>query len=107
MLRRLDPALHPRLRDLIQVFVHEKHWEGCGGLELTDEHRVVTAAQACVLLVGVNNHDLFAEAVSILVYPSTVIIPRRTQGVFELYAPTVRRRHPRIAPSQPRPYGER
>lgn len=84
LLHRLEPSLHPRLRDLIQVFIHEKHWEGCGGLELTDEHRVTIAAQACLLLVGINNHDLFAEAVSILVYPSTVVIPRRTQGVFEV-----------------------
>lgn len=89
---RLEPGLHARLRELIQVFVHEKHWEGCGGLALGDEHRVVIAAQACLLLVGVNNHDLFAEAVSILVYPSTVVIPRRTRGVFEL---------PPTAPEQP------
>jgi Mlc titration factor MtfA (ptsG expression regulator) len=84
LLQRLDSALHPRLRELVAVFIAEKHWEGCGGLELTDEHRVVIAAQACVLLVGINNHDLFAEAVTILVYPSTVVIPRRTQGVFEI-----------------------
>ena len=83
LLRRLDRSLHPRLHELVQVFIHEKHWEGCGGLALTDEHRVVIAAQACVLLVGVNHHDLFAEAVSILVYPSTVIIPQRSAGVFE------------------------
>jgi Mlc titration factor MtfA (ptsG expression regulator) len=84
VLRRLDPSLHQRLRDLTQVFIDEKHWEGCGGLELTDEHRVTIAAQACLLLVGVNNHDLFSEAVSILVYPSTVVIPRRAQRVFEV-----------------------
>lgn len=84
LLRRLDPALYPRLRDLIQVFIDEKHWEGCGGVELTDEHRVTIAAQACLLLVGINDHDLFAEAVSILVYPSTVIIPPRAPRVFEV-----------------------
>ncbi|MDB4954131.1 MAG: hypothetical protein JWO36_1700 [Myxococcales bacterium] len=84
LLRRLDPALHPRLRELVQVFVAEKHWEGCGGVEVTDQHRVVIAAQACMLLVGINNHDLFSEAVSILVYPSTVVIPHRERGVFEV-----------------------
>ncbi|MEO7732609.1 MAG: M90 family metallopeptidase [Kofleriaceae bacterium] len=88
MVRRLDIELHDRLRDLIHVFVHEKHWEGCGGLELSDEHRVVIATQACMLLVGVNDHDLFAGAISILVYPSTVVIPRRVPGVFEL-PPTI------------------
>jgi MtfA peptidase len=84
VLRRLDPSLHARLCDLVQVFVHEKNWEGCGGLALTERHRVIIAAQACLLLVGVNHHDLFAEAISILVYPSTVILPQRRQGVFEL-----------------------
>lgn len=83
VLRRLDPSLQPRLRDLVQVFVHEKNWEGCGGLALTDAHRVIIAAQACLLLVGVHHHDLFAGAISILVYPSTVIVPRRRPGVLE------------------------
>jgi len=64
--------------------VHEKNWEGCGGLALTEAHRVIIAAQACLLLVGVHQHDLFADAMSILVYPSTVIVPRRRQGVLEL-----------------------
>ncbi|MBA3540080.1 MAG: zinc-dependent peptidase [Deltaproteobacteria bacterium] len=84
VLGRLEPALHPRLRDLTQVLIDEKNWEGCGGLELTDEHRVTIAAQASMLLVGINNHDLFAEAVSILVYPSTMVAPRRPHGVFEI-----------------------
>jgi Mlc titration factor MtfA (ptsG expression regulator) len=86
LLRRLDPSLHQRLRDLIQVLVAEKHWEGCGGVELTDAHRVAIAAQACLLLVGVNDHDLFAEVGSILVYPSTVVVPPRRRGVFEMPA---------------------
>lgn len=83
VLRRLDPSLHPRLRELVQVFVHEKNWEGCGGLVLTDEHRVIIAAQACLLLAGVPHHDLFASAISILVYPSAVVVPRRRAGVLE------------------------
>ena len=35
----------------VKVFVAEKHFEGCGGLEMTEEIRVTIAAQACVLLV--------------------------------------------------------
>ncbi len=83
MLHRLDPALRRRHRDLTQVLIAEKNWEGCGGLELTDEHRVTVAAQACVLLVGSNEHDLFAECQSVLVYPSTVLTPKRGTSVFE------------------------
>ncbi|MBQ08557.1 MAG: hypothetical protein CMD96_02070 [Gammaproteobacteria bacterium] len=31
-----------RLQDLIQIFITEKSWLGCNGLELTDEIRVMT-----------------------------------------------------------------
>jgi Mlc titration factor MtfA (ptsG expression regulator) len=79
--KRLDDDERARLRDLVQVFVAEKHWEGCGGLELTDEIRVTIAAQACVLLLG-RDHDLYADVESILVYPHTVVTPARPQGIF-------------------------
>jgi MtfA peptidase len=48
---RLDPTRRARLRELVQVFVAEKHWEGCGGLEMTDEVKVTVAAQACMLIL--------------------------------------------------------
>ena len=35
----------------VQVFLAEKSFEGCGGLELTDEIKVTIAAQACILLL--------------------------------------------------------
>lgn len=79
---RLTDAEHERLCDLAQVFVAEKHWEGCGGLTMTDEVRVTVAAQACLLLLG-RDHSLFAEVDSILVYPTAVMLPPRSLGVFE------------------------
>ena len=60
------------LKELIQVFVHEKDWEGCGGLTLTDEVRVTIAGQACLLLLGLD-HVLYRHVQSILVYPDTVV----------------------------------
>ena len=48
----LDEAEQQRLRDLVQVFIAEKHWEGCGGLELDDEIRVTIAGTGCQLLLG-------------------------------------------------------
>ncbi len=57
----------------VQVFLAEKHFEGCGGLELTDEIRVTIAAQACVLLLH-RETDYFGKLVSILVYPSTYVV---------------------------------
>src|SRR5262245_25376846 len=72
--RYLRPETRARLRELVQVFVAEKHWEGCGGLEVTDEIKVTIAAQACRLVLG-RGDQLFDDVASILVYPSTVIVP--------------------------------
>lgn len=64
-----------RLRDLIQVLLEEKSWQGCGGLTLTDEIRVSIAAQAALLLLAIE-HDYYDNVDSILVYPSGYVIPR-------------------------------
>jgi Mlc titration factor MtfA (ptsG expression regulator) len=53
----------------VQVFLREKDFEGCGGLEITDEIRVTIAAQACILLLH-RETDYFPLLSSILVYPS-------------------------------------
>lgn len=58
----------------VQVFLAEKSFEGCGGLDMTDEIRVTIAAQACILLLH-REMDYFAKLVSILVYPSTYVVP--------------------------------
>ena len=78
----LDDAEQAHLRELVCVFVAEKHWEGAGGLELTDEMRVTIAGTGCQLLLG-RDHDLFADVLSIVVYPSAVVEPERALGVFE------------------------
>lgn len=78
---RLDDDEQRRLRELTQVFVAEKHWEGCGGLELRDEMRAIIAAQACLLVLELP-HRMYREVETILVYPSTVLRPDRPQGVF-------------------------
>lgn len=80
--RRLDSASRQRLRDRIQIFVAEKHWEGCGGLDLTEEMQVTIAAHACLLTLG-RDDELYGDVESILVYPSTVITPARRLGFFE------------------------
>ena len=58
----------------IQVFLAEKHFEGCGGLQMTDEARVTIAAQACVLLLH-RQAEYYPNLVSILVYPTTYLVP--------------------------------
>lgn len=80
--RFLDDEERKYLEDLTQVFVEEKTFVGCGGLELDDEVKVTIAASACILLLGLN-HDLYSDVESILVYPSTVRPPDRTRGLFD------------------------
>src|SRR5438046_9470995 len=65
--RRMPPEDQIELLGHVQVFLREKHFEGCGGLELTDEIRVTIAAQACLLLLH-RETDYYPKLTSILVY---------------------------------------
>jgi len=67
--RRLSDEDRTELLGHIQVFLAEKYFEGCGGLELTDEIRVTIAAQACLLLLH-RKTDYYPELTSVLVYPT-------------------------------------
>jgi len=78
----LDNTEQAELCAMIQVFIEEKQWEGCGGLVLSDEIKVTIAAQACLLQLGLP-HGYYRNVESILVYPSTVITPQQEPGVFE------------------------
>lgn len=69
---RLSEGEREALHGHIQVFLAEKHVEGCGGLEMTDEIRVTIAAQACLLLLSLDA-DYYPDLRSILVYPTTVV----------------------------------
>ena len=66
---RLTTADQNELLGHINVFLEEKHFEGCGGLELNDEIRVTIAAQACLLLMH-RETDYYPNLTSVLVYPS-------------------------------------
>jgi MtfA peptidase len=70
MLACLPPEDQRELEGHIQVFLEEKQFEGCDGLVVTDEIRVVIAAQACLLLLH-RETDYYPDLKSILVYPNT------------------------------------
>jgi Mlc titration factor MtfA (ptsG expression regulator) len=70
---RLTPEDRAELFGLVQIFLAEKRFEGCGGLELTDEVRVTIAAQACILLLHRETED-YPKLTSILVYPTTYVV---------------------------------
>lgn len=66
--RRIEPQQQARLRDWVRIFVAEKHWTGCGGLDLTDEIRVTIAGNAGLLALGTTDF-YFDKVQSLLVYP--------------------------------------
>ena len=76
MYARLPEAQRRELLGHVLVFLGEKRFEGAGGLELTDEIRVTIAAQACVLLLGVEDHDYYRRLRSIVVYPHAYRVTR-------------------------------
>jgi Mlc titration factor MtfA (ptsG expression regulator) len=70
---RLPTTDQAELLGHVQVFLAEKRFEGCAGLELTDEIRITIAAQACLLLLH-RETDYYPELTTILVYPSSYIV---------------------------------
>lgn len=91
----LDDAERAHLRSLVQVFIAEKYWEGCGGLTLIDEIRVTISAQACLLLLGLP-HNYYQNVLTVIVYPSTVVPPQRKLGYFEATLAPMEVAHPII-----------
>lgn len=67
---RLPDSLKQQLHGLVNVFTAEKNFEGCGGLEITDEIKITIAAQASMLLLNRKAH-YFPKLHTILVYPHT------------------------------------
>jgi Mlc titration factor MtfA (ptsG expression regulator) len=70
----LSLDMKKELHGLVQIFIDEKTFEGCGGLVLTDEIKITIAAQACILLLGRKN-DIYPTLRTILVYPHAYFVP--------------------------------
>jgi Mlc titration factor MtfA (ptsG expression regulator) len=73
---RLTEADRHELEGHILVFLEEKTFEGCGGFEMTDEARVLIAAQACLLLLH-RHTECYPKLRTILVYPDTYVAKTR------------------------------
>lgn len=81
LLRRLPVDLQLQLKKRIQVFIAEKAFIGCDGLQVTEEMRVVIAAQACLLVLNRSMTHL-AHVRQILVYPGAFVVQRTvTDGI--------------------------
>ncbi|MFN6571373.1 M90 family metallopeptidase [Dendronalium sp. ChiSLP03b] len=70
---RLSPTEYRRLQGHIQVFLAEKQFIGCGGLQVTEEMKLTIAAVACLLLLN-ERGEYFPKLRSILIYPSTYFV---------------------------------
>ena len=70
--RAMPAPLRAQLQGHVNVFLEEKIFVGCGGLEMSDEIRVTIAAQACMLLLN-RITDYFPGFTTILVYPDTYV----------------------------------
>lgn len=68
----LPESLRAQLHGHINVFLEEKVFIGCGGLEIGDEIRVTIAAYACLLLLN-RITDHYPGFTTILVYPDTYV----------------------------------
>lgn len=75
LVNRLPPNLQLQLKKHMQVFIAEKSFLGCAGLRITEEMRVVIAAQACLLILN-RSTDYFAAVRQILVYPGAFVVQR-------------------------------
>lgn len=69
----LPTDLQLQLKQHMQVFIAEKQFIGCAGVQVTDEMRVTIAAQACLLLLNRPNY-YYPKLKQILIYPSAFIV---------------------------------
>ncbi|MEK8032291.1 M90 family metallopeptidase [Ideonella sp. DXS29W] len=76
MLQRMPVDLQLQLKRHMQVFLAEKPFIGCQGLVVTDEMRVLVAAQACLLILN-RPSEYFPNLRQVLMYPSAYWADRR------------------------------
>ena len=73
---RMSGEVQHQLNKLVQQFLHQKKFVGCGGLEVTDEMRLTIAGQACLLLLN-RPTRVYPDLHTILVYPNAFMVPRK------------------------------
>jgi hypothetical protein len=73
--RRLPAGLQLQLKQHMQVFLAEKTFIGCNGLEINDEIRVTVAAHASLLILN-RPSGYYPNLRQILVYPDSFVVQR-------------------------------
>lgn len=76
------PLLDDQERDRLGELMNEltlRRWEAANGFELTDEIRVVIAAQAALLVLGLGI-ECYRDVTAVIVHPSTVTLRGERPG---------------------------
>ena len=74
----LDDGERDRLGDLMAQ-IAARRWEAANGFALTDEIRVVIAAQAALLILGLDI-DCYRDVTAVIVHPTTVTLRGERAG---------------------------
>lgn len=72
--KKMPADCREKLQNRIQIFLDEKYFEGCSGLNITADIRVIIAAYACILILE-EKADYYSDLQAILVYPNDYIAP--------------------------------
>ena len=72
----LDAEERHRLRELASLFLHDKNIVGAQGMEVTEEVRVLIAAQACLLILNLDL-DYFTGWREVIVYPDSFVVDHK------------------------------
>jgi Mlc titration factor MtfA (ptsG expression regulator) len=89
--RTLPQPLQQVLEKQLQVFLGEKQFEGCGGLDVTEAMRVTVAGYACLLLL----HDpdgYYPRLGTVVLYPQSFAAPIRATDHLGVVTETVEER---------------
>lgn len=93
--RLLPMGLQKRLIESARIIAAERDWVGCRGLEVTDEMKLIVAAQASLLLLGTDDY-YFERVPSFLLYPLAYRRPmqNREGGIVDDSAALLGEAHP-------------
>jgi Mlc titration factor MtfA (ptsG expression regulator) len=76
----LDEDERTQLLDDVVTMLVDKRWEAAQGFDLTDEIRVTIAAQASMLILGLEHEDPYRNVGTIIVHPTTMYLPLEQPG---------------------------
>lgn len=76
---RMPEDLRRRLEPVVRAFLRDVRFVGCNGLTVTDDMRVLIAAQAC-MLIAERNPGAYRDLMSVLLYPEEFVVNRRDES---------------------------